>query len=657
MAGTQGFTPRGYAQGGPPPARTQAALDRLERERGKVRVRLDRESGAVRSLRGRLRSAPPAEARRTAQAFLSEYADLFGIADPATELIIRGVDQDRNGYQSIRFEQHVGAARVLGADLRLDLDASGLLYAAHGMLLPSVNPPASRPRIPAERAVELAHQSLSVPGRLASPAELVVVRQGPTDHLAWRVMLNTGEPARWEIWVDALTGHVLRRRNRLTTAKWRRTYSAGKTWSLPGTLVRDEGDLAVGDPHADAAHDHTGRVYDYFRATYGRDSLDGAGMPLQSTVHYGQNENNAFWDGVQTAYGDGDGILFGPLGTALDIVAHELTHGITEFTAGLVYQDESGALNEAYSDIFAALIDDANWEIGEQVYTPGIPGDALRSLADPTRYDQPSVWGEYLEMTTDFGGVHVNNGILNHIAYRIAQKIGRPKLGLIFYRTLTMKLTQQSDHEDVREQTLAACNEMIGTAGITPDDCRIVQSVFAGAGLGEYPQLAGDFRHRVFLPRVASGADQCGANVIQNGTFEAGSAKWPNTGNVIGLWQGDDEGNQSARLAGGAQLLQLLQLPPQAGRILLSFDLFRQNSSPMRLRVDVEEPATRAAVAPSAHVDEGVASGAWQRITLTLDRSVMTSTNRLVFRKSPTSGAPGAIVYVDSVEARAVCGP
>jgi len=592
-----------------------------------------------------------------AQAFLSEYADLFGIADPATELIIRGVDQDQRGYQSIRFEQRVGGATVLGADLRLDLDASGLLYAAHGMLVPSVKPPASRPRLLAERAVELAQESLLVPGRLASPAELVVVRQGPTDHLAWRVMLNTDEPARWQIVIDALTGRMLRRQNALTTAKSRLTYSAGNTWSLPGTLVRGEGAPPIDDAHVNATHDNTGRVYDYFQAAFGRDSLNGAGMPLESTVHYGQNYNNAFWDGTQTVYGDGDGQLFGLLGTALDIVAHELTHGITEYTAGLVYENESGALNEAYSDIFAALIDDANWEIGEQVYTPGIPGDALRSLADPTRYDQPSVWGEYLVMTTDFGGVHVNNGILNHIAYRIAQKIGRPKLGLIFYRTLTMKLTQQSDYEDVREQTLAACNEMIGTAGITPDDCRIVQSIFAGAGLGEYPQFPGDFGHRVFLPHVASGSDQCGSNVIQNGAFEPGSAKWPNTGNVIGLWQVDDQGNQSARLSGSAQLLQLLRLPPQAGRILLSFDIFRQSSSPMRLRVDLEAPATRAAVAPSAHVDEEVVSGTWQRITLTVDRSVMTSTNRLVFKKSLASGVPGAIVYVDNIEARAVCGP
>jgi Zn-dependent metalloprotease len=144
------------------------------------------------------------------------------------------------------------------------------------------------------------------------------------------------------------------------------------------------------DAAADAAHNYAIATYDYYFKYHDRDSIDGNGMTLRSRVHYGRNYDNAFWDGSQMTYGDGDGVDFIPLSQSVDVVAHELTHGVTERTSNLIYNGESGALNEALSDIFGALVENevkgpaGMWLLGEDIYTPGTPGDdALRYMNDP----------------------------------------------------------------------------------------------------------------------------------------------------------------------------------------------------------------------------------------------------------------------------------
>jgi len=218
-----------------------------------------------------------------------------------------------------------------------------------------------------------------------------------------------------------------------------------------GKLIRKEGDGPSGDPVVDQAHDNAKVVYDFYRNVLGRDSLDGKGMTIKSAVHYGSKMNNAFWDGEKMAYGDGDGKMFAPLTGAIDVVGHEMTHAVTEHTAGLDYSFQPGALNESWSDVMGELIEQwhenptgfgsvagaqkGDWLIGEDVFTPGTPGDALRSLKAPgTAYkgdQQPGgTMKDYKKMSSwdDNGGVHINSGIPNHAAYEAAMK-GRRREG------------------------------------------------------------------------------------------------------------------------------------------------------------------------------------------------------------------------------------
>jgi Zn-dependent metalloprotease len=341
----------------------------------------------------------------------------------------------------------------------------------------------------------------AVPARALRPADvppelLVFVDWAERSRLAWRVSIVSERPlGLWQVFVDAMTGDVLRFYNDLRTAKNRQTYDDGNDpdcntqdapqCTLPGTLARGEGALPTGDAVVDDAHDLTGTVYDYFSTTHGRDSYDDAGHHMRSTVHFGVGYNNAFWcpsvgcanlfgstpDGEQMVYGDGDGAVFSPLGSDIDVVAHELAHAVTENEADLVYMDQSGALNESYSDVFAAMVDTDNWLIGEDSFTPATPGDALRDMADPSTGGQPGHMSEFVETVGDNGGVHINSGIPNHAAYLTSEDpgfgIGRAATEDIYYRALTTYLTPSSDFLDNLNALLQSADDLFpGTAEI-----------------------------------------------------------------------------------------------------------------------------------------------------------------------------------------------
>jgi Zn-dependent metalloprotease len=228
---------------------------------------------------------------------------------------------------------------------------------------------------------------------------------------------------------------------------------------VPGTVVRQEGDDPTGDDAVDEAYDGTGATFDVYWEQFDRDSIDGAGMPLRSTVHYGQNYDNAFWDGSQMIFGDGDGDVFNRFTIAVDVIGHELTHGVTDHLAALEYHDQSGALNESVSDVFGSIVKqygldqtatEADWLIGEGLLAPGVDGVALRSMKAPgTAYDdpvlggrdpQPATMDDYVETDDDDGGVHINSGIPNHAFYLAAIAFGGPaweRAGQIWYATLS----------------------------------------------------------------------------------------------------------------------------------------------------------------------------------------------------------------------------
>ncbi|HEX6291399.1 MAG TPA: M4 family metallopeptidase [Herpetosiphonaceae bacterium] len=575
-----------------PPHDARPALDRIKRERGPIDVQLDPETSAPAYLHGALVADAGRDPLAATRAFFARYGDAWGVSQPEQTLRLLARDADRLGYLSLRFEQQVAGYPVLDTDLRVHISREGVLETINGRLQPNVQLLALRPQI--SRAAAVARTQQLVGGTLQGEPRLGLARIDGADHLAWEIWrLDTQRPARWRLRLDALDGALLEQIDVLAFARDRRTYDAGQMTFLPGELARSENTPPVADEVVNAAHDHAKTVYDYFYAMFGRDSIDGAGMPITSTVHFAEGYNNAFWDGTQIVYGDGDAAMFAPLAHSLDVVAHELAHGVTERTARLYYSQQPGALNESFSDIFGILIDPANWEIGETVYTPEIPGDALRSAADPTRYGDPSLWGEYLyaSASNDSGAIHSNSGVLNHIAYEIATTIGRAKTAQVFYRTLAQKLTANSDFLVTRTMTIQACIELIGTAGITPRDCEDVRMAFirSGVGLSSAVTPPADAPHKVIFPLVLQGNSglasrlplpelpRCGTELVRNGTFEAGHSAWPtdapNPAVVAGNSMG--EGSRSGRLTIGYQLLQWVRLPPGAQTATFRFHLYR----------------------------------------------------------------------------------
>jgi Zn-dependent metalloprotease len=233
----------------------------------------------------------------------------------------------------------------------------------------------------------------------------------------------------------------------------RTVFTSRNTRQLPGDPVRNEGDPAANDPAVDEAYDGLGATYDFYWETLRRNSIDDQGMPLNAHVHYGNRYNNAFWDGHRMVFGDGDGVLFNRFTIAIDIMAHELTHGVTENEAQLIYKDQSGALNESMSDVGGFLVktfhnekqaaEDANGLIGENVWADPNRGVALRSMKDPgTAFNgdrQPAHMRDYVNTIDDNGGVHINSGIPNRAFYLAASRIGGfagEKAGPIWYAAL-----------------------------------------------------------------------------------------------------------------------------------------------------------------------------------------------------------------------------
>ena len=255
----------------------------------------------------------------------------------------------------------------------------------------------------------------------------------------------------------------------LVAVKQRTIYNAANMETLPGAVIRAEGADASEDRAVDEAYDGLGHTWDFYHQVFGRNSIDDEGMPLSATVHYGQDYNNAFWNGRQMVFGDGDGQLFNRFTVALDVIGHELAHGVTEDEAQLVYMFQPGALNEHCSDWAGACIkqwvlnqtaDQADWLIGAGLLGTDVNGVALRSMKEPgTAYDdpvlgkdpQPGHMDDFVTTWQDNGGVHINSGIPNRAFYLAATAFGGfawEKAGRIWYETLRdVRLTSEPSFE------------------------------------------------------------------------------------------------------------------------------------------------------------------------------------------------------------------
>jgi Zn-dependent metalloprotease len=289
-------------------------------------------------------------------------------------------------------------------------------------------------------------------------------------------------------------------------AEGRRTiFDCGSSTNLSDArLARTEQGEVSPDASVNRAFDGLGATRRFYAEALGRNSIDDRGMRLDGYVHRGVRYNNAFWDGQQMIFGDGDGQVFTDFTGSLDVIGHELTHGVTEHMANLEYHVQSGALNESMSDVFGSLVrqwtrqetaDRADWSIGADVFTPGVGADALRSLSNPGQaYDndllgkdpQPAHMRDFVELPDtedgDNGGVHINSGIPNKAFHLTAVRIGGyawAAPGRIWYESLRAS-TRTTDFQAFARTTAGKAGELFGQGGV---EQKAVLSAWADVGI------------------------------------------------------------------------------------------------------------------------------------------------------------------------------
>ncbi|WP_223624195.1 M4 family metallopeptidase [Microbacterium sp. EST19A] len=302
----------------------------------------------------------------------------------------------------------------------------------------------------------------------------------PRAAAAARKTLTVGRPpfrARIDLSIDE-NGDLVAQ---LSDAPNRTISDAGNTQELPGAVVRTEDDAPVDDAAVNEAFDGLGATFEMLLSAFGRNSLDDAGAPLDATVHYGVDYDNAFWDGQRMVFGDGDGEVFQDFTGSTTVIGHELAHGVVQHTANLEYQGQPGALNESIADVFGALTeqyslgqtaDKATWLIGAEIFTDAVEGKALRSMIEPgTAYDddelgkdpQPAHMSDYVRTTEDNGGVHINSGIPNRAFAVFAIDLGGnawERAGTTWYRALTGGLSSTATFTEFADATVAAATEI-----------------------------------------------------------------------------------------------------------------------------------------------------------------------------------------------------
>jgi Zn-dependent metalloprotease len=440
-------------------------------------------------------AASGAAPEQTARAFLREYGAGFGITDADKELSVMRTKSTVNQGSAVRFQQMYQNLPVIGGEFIVHQDAKRAVTCVIGEAMPELNldtVPTISPREAEEKARILCakHYHVSPAVLTATEPQLSVYAPQILDSqapgqpaLVWQLEIQSTsdeQPVREYVLVDAKTGKIALHFSKVYHAKYRKVYDCNSTSNLPGTLVRSEGQPPSSIADVNAAYDGTGSTYDFYWNYFGRDSIDGAGMNLLSSVRYCPSSwscpyLNAFWDGSK--------MVFGANMTADDVCAHELTHGVTEHESNLFYYMQSGAINESLSDIFGEFTDLTNgigndspavrWKIGEDL--PASIG-IIRDMANPPLYGQPDNTSSMLywcDASSDNGGVHINSGIPNKCAQLMVDGgthygwtvtgIGLPKTARIWYEVNCNYLTSAADFQDLYDALLQASTALAGT--------------------------------------------------------------------------------------------------------------------------------------------------------------------------------------------------
>jgi Zn-dependent metalloprotease len=438
---------------------------------------------------------------RAARIFLRRHLKLLGMPSADRELVFKRKAKDAIGMTHVRLKQVHRGVPVYGAEVVVHYAPGGKkVRAVNGTFIPylAIN---TQPTLDSDTAIAIVRE-IQETGELWEEPELRIY-SGHIDpavwgnHLTWLVRIyDEAEPSRNLYVVDAHTGEVLTTYDELTDAR-NRIISDAQNTETNGIIVREEGDPPTGDNDTDEAYDYLGATYDYFFGQHGRDSYNDAGAALRATVHYGVNENNAYWNGLRMIFGDGF--------TTDDVTAHELTHAVTQFTANLIYLNQSGALNESYSDIFGEIVDldyALGNDAGDQDYLMGedLPIGAIRDMSNPPLFGDPDKVSDYRckDPIDDNGGVHTNSGIPNKAAYLMAEGgshngrnvtgIGRVKMGLIQYRALSVYLVASSGLVDNYNALNQACDDLYGSGSF---ECQQVDAALLAVEMNTDPDCGG----------------------------------------------------------------------------------------------------------------------------------------------------------------------
>lgn len=325
--------------------------------------------------------------------------------------------------------------------------------------------------------------------------------EGPAADTSQKQLTDAARQRRAKAITDAPSGGGLSLAPPPTGTGRREVYDSGNTTDQRVTLVRPEGSPETKDPDVINAYDSAGQVRTYFKQVLNRDSIDNRALDLVLNVHYGTLYNNAFWDGDEMTFGDGDGIIFSGFARSLDVVAHELAHGVTQFASGLVYQDESGALNEHFSDVFGTAItqwangespEHADWLIGDEIMGPELYGEALRSMRYPgTAYDnpvlgkdpQPAHYADRYTGSADNGGVHINSGIPNRAFYLAATELGDTVVAArIWYHALHF-MKSDSTFAQAATQVAESARILVKAGAVPKGAAHIVRGAWRSVGV------------------------------------------------------------------------------------------------------------------------------------------------------------------------------
>ncbi|MCU5684723.1 M4 family metallopeptidase [Bacillus wiedmannii] len=284
----------------------------------------------------------------------------------------------------------------------------------------------------------------------------------------------------------------------------RHVYDCEHTKQTRRKLVRDEGDSPTNDDDVNRAYDYSGYTLSYFKNLLHRNSIDDEGMDLIFNVNYGNNHLNASWNprSLQMIFGDGDGKDILSFTRGIDVVAHEMAHGVTQFINNLEYAEQSGALNEHFSDVIGSAVkqhvnqqtaDIADWLIGDKIIGPEYNGIALRSMKAPgTAFDndpQPAHMRDYVQLPVtedgDYGGVHINSGIPNKAFFLVSIEIGTDNAAVIWYNAWNDKayLHSNSTFKDAFEAILKSTQALINQGKLASNAKNVVEKAFKEVGI------------------------------------------------------------------------------------------------------------------------------------------------------------------------------